>query len=226
MGTMMDKENNYSLLTQKESAFKKIKEGILSSRWSLGSRLVERQLCAELGVSRTPIREAFSRLEREGLVELIPQWGVFVKKLSKSDILEIYEVRDALEGLAVRLAAKNAEENDIKTIRDMFRKMEKALENANFKELNEADNAFHFSIIKASHNKKLLDFVSMCHINVFNMPGNGNPPDYASQQRSMDEHRKILQNMVNKKGKEAEEALRKHLKNAKNRAEEQIHQEP
>jgi DNA-binding GntR family transcriptional regulator len=84
-----------------------LREAIVGNLMKPGSRLLEIQLSRQLGVSRTPLREAFAQLEREGLVTIVPRVGVFVREVTQKDIDEIYAVRAALEGLAVELAAKN-----------------------------------------------------------------------------------------------------------------------
>jgi DNA-binding GntR family transcriptional regulator len=216
---MRQESNVYPPPTQREIAFQKIREGILLSKWSPGSRLVERQLCREFGVSRTPVREAFNQLAKEGLVELVPQWGVFVKKLRKEEILEMYEVRGALERLAINLAADRATSEDIKRMESSLTEMREALSRRNYGRLNTADNMFHLSIIQASHNKKLIEMASMCQLHVFNMPGDGQAPDSAEQEKSLTEHARILEHLTNKNWRAAEKTLRAHLRNARDKTE-------
>ncbi|MGA2552546.1 MAG: GntR family transcriptional regulator [Burkholderiaceae bacterium] len=88
-----------------------LREAIVDNLLPPGSRLLEIQLAKQLGVSRTPVREAFAQLEREGLVTVIPRVGVFVREVTLRDVDEIYTVRAALEGLAVELAAQKI--NDV-----------------------------------------------------------------------------------------------------------------
>jgi DNA-binding GntR family transcriptional regulator len=87
-----------------------LREAIVGNLLSPGSRLLEIQLAKQLGVSRTPVREAFAQLEREGLVTIIARVGVFVREITVRDVDEIYTVRAALEGLAVELAAKSMDD--------------------------------------------------------------------------------------------------------------------
>ncbi len=86
-----------------------LREAIVGNLLKPGSRLLETQLSQQLGVSRTPLREAFVQLEREGLVTIIARVGVFVREVSEVDIEEIYTVRAALESLAVELAAQKVD---------------------------------------------------------------------------------------------------------------------
>ncbi|HEY4067149.1 MAG TPA: GntR family transcriptional regulator [Burkholderiaceae bacterium] len=87
-----------------------LREAIVGNLLAPGSRLLEIQLAGQLGVSRTPVREAFAQLEREGLVTIIARVGVFVREVTVRDVDEIYTVRAALEGLAVELAARNMDD--------------------------------------------------------------------------------------------------------------------
>jgi DNA-binding GntR family transcriptional regulator len=87
-----------------------LREAIVGNLLAPGSRLLEIQLAKQLGVSRTPVREAFAQLEREGLVTIVARVGVFVREVTTRDVDEIYTVRAALEGLAVALAAKNIDD--------------------------------------------------------------------------------------------------------------------
>ena len=86
-----------------------LRERILSGEISPGVRLVEDHIAAELGVSRSPVREALRALETEGLVELSPRRGVFVAAVSQEDAVQIFEAREALESFAARLAARNTQ---------------------------------------------------------------------------------------------------------------------
>jgi DNA-binding GntR family transcriptional regulator len=87
-----------------------LREAIVGNLLTPGSRLLEIQLAKQLGVSRTPVREAFAQLEREGLVTIVARVGVFVREVTTRDVDEIYTVRAALEGLAVALAAQNIDD--------------------------------------------------------------------------------------------------------------------
>lgn len=88
-------------------AYEVIKRKIVNGEITPGTKLQEDRLAEELGISRTPIREALSRLAQEGLVEIIPRRGTYVVEFSLFDIVHLLEIREALEGMAARLAATN-----------------------------------------------------------------------------------------------------------------------
>lgn len=94
--------------TLREKTVERLRESILNQFFAPGERLIERELCELTGVSRTSVREALRQLESEGLIETIPNRGPVVTSLSLEDAMQIYEVREALEGLAARLFVKRA----------------------------------------------------------------------------------------------------------------------
>ena len=120
-------------------------------------RLDERQLAADLGVSRTPVREALAQLEREGFVRSIPRRGVYVVRKTKSEVIELITAWAALESMAARLATGNAGEQEISALRQMFATFEGGAEQAKLDEYSEVNIEFHQAIIRMSHNRVLID---------------------------------------------------------------------
>jgi DNA-binding GntR family transcriptional regulator len=112
-------------------------------------RLDERQLSQELGVSRTPIREALGYLEQEGLVRSVPRRGVFVVRKSKAEILEMVLVWAAIEGMAARLAATRATDADLARLRHLFDAFETD-PSAHLHEYSQANTEFHKAIVAMS----------------------------------------------------------------------------
>ncbi len=114
-------------------------------------KLDERKLAEELGVSRTPVREAISRLEQEGLVQTIPRRGAFVVRKSKREILEMICVWAALEGMAARLATKHATDKELASLRKLFTTFDDADETgAQIDEYSETNTEFHQAIMRLS----------------------------------------------------------------------------
>ena len=111
-------------------------------------RLDERQLSEDLGVSRTPIREAMTVLEQEGFVRSVPRRGIFVVRKTKREIIEMITVWAALEGMAARLAAVRANGADLKALRRLFNEFEQELPEAHMHEYSNANIAFHQAIIR------------------------------------------------------------------------------
>lgn len=114
-------------------------------------RLDKQQLAQDLGVSRTPIREAIARLEQEGFVRTIPRKGVFVVRKSKDEIIEMITVWAALESMAARLITEHASDEEIASLRKMFATFENDQVQAKIDEYSEANIRFHQAILKMSH---------------------------------------------------------------------------
>lgn len=113
-------------------------------------RLDERQLSQDLGVSRTPIREAMSVLEQEGLVRTAPRKGVFVVRKTKAEIIEMITVWAALESMAARLITRDASDEEIAALRRMFATFEDNQVQANIDEYSDANVRFHSAILRMS----------------------------------------------------------------------------
>jgi DNA-binding GntR family transcriptional regulator len=137
----------------KDKVYRALKEAILSMN-IYGSaeeiRLDERQLSAQLGVSRTPIREAISRLEQEGFVRIVQRKGVFVVRKTKREIVEMITVWAALEGMAARLITQNATDPEIAELRRMFATFENDELRAHIDEYSESNIRFHHKILQMS----------------------------------------------------------------------------
>lgn len=114
-------------------------------------RLDERQLSEELGVSRTPVREALCRLENEGFVRTVPRRGAFVARKSKKEILEMILVWAALESMAARLITERASDDEIASLRRMFESYEGDRIDAHIDEYSESNIEFHRALLRISH---------------------------------------------------------------------------
>ena len=147
-------------LSLKDKVYQALKDAILSMNIYSGQaelRLDERQLSADLGVSRTPVREAFTRLEQEGFVRIQQRRGVFVVRKSKQEILEMISVWAALEGMAARLATANASAEEIQDLRRLFVTFENNKLRARIDEYSEANIRFHQQILQMSKNRLIVD---------------------------------------------------------------------
>ena len=150
-------------------AYTEIRESIISNADNSGDVLSEQQIAQELGISRTPVREALAILENEGLVEIRRGIGAFVKPLSYEDILNIFEVRRPLEDLAVKSAIHFITEEDIRTMRERFTAMLAQCENnepMDAAEFAGLDADFHDMIIERSKNPYVQRFMRTINSNV------------------------------------------------------------
>jgi len=120
-------------------------------------RLDERQLASDLGVSRTPVREALAQLEREGFVRSIPRRGIYVVRKTRSEVIELITAWAALESMSARLATQSASDQEISALRQMFATFEGGAEQAKLDEYSDVNIEFHQAIIRMSHNGVLID---------------------------------------------------------------------
>jgi DNA-binding GntR family transcriptional regulator len=142
-------------LTLWQRVYEYLREEILSERLQPGTELQEVALSEELGVSRGPIREAIGRLAAEGLVTVRPRRGALVRSLSKDEFLELYQVREALEMMAVRLAVPKLEAGDLGELEELIGIMSRHAERGEVTEFFEANVAFHARLFEASGNERL-----------------------------------------------------------------------
>lgn len=135
--------------------FHKIREDILSGVYKQKEELKETALAQDLGVSRTPVREALRQLELEGLVSIIPNKGAYVTGISAKDISDIYNIRSLLEGLCARWAVEYITEYQLEELEEITYLFEFHAEKAHYDQLLELDNKFHEVLYEASNSKIL-----------------------------------------------------------------------
>src|SRR5512138_3886246 len=119
-------------------------------------RLDERRLAQDLGISRTPVREAMAQLEREGFVRSVPRRGIYVVRKTKQEVIELIQAWAALESMAARLITEHASDEDIAGLRRMFATFEGDKLHAKLDDYSEVNIAFHQSIIELSGNRALI----------------------------------------------------------------------
>ena len=200
---------NFSL---KDRTYQALKETIAQINIYEGDgepRLDERQLSEDLGVSRTPVREAIARLEQEGLVRVVPRRGVFVARKSKQEILEMIIVWAALESMAARLITERAADKEIANLRDLFATTENDQIRANIDEYSSMNIRFHQGIIGLSKSQLLISmtdnlFIHMRSIRVRTI-GEGD-----RAQRSIIDHMNIIEALEKRDPDLAEQLSREH----------------
>ena len=144
-------------LTLWQRVYDHLRGEILSGRLAPGAELAEVALSEQLGVSRGPLREAIGRLASEGLVSVRPRRGAVVRSLSKEEFLELYQVREALEMVAVRLAVPRLGAEDVAALEELVATMAAHAERDEVAAFFEANSAFHVRLVEASGNAKLLE---------------------------------------------------------------------
>lgn len=191
-------------------AYNQIKNLIIKNRIEPNTLLVERQLSEQLGVSRTPIREALKRLTSEGLTEFIPGKGVFVSNLTFEDFINISEVREALEGMAAKLCTLKKDEKVIETLEKNLDALEEALNSGDYDQSVEYDIQFHHILISGAKNPKLENLLNGIYDQI-NRFAFFSVSDVERQRMSLRQHRKVLEAIKNDDANLAEKLIRDHI---------------
>ncbi len=201
-----------------------IKERILKGEYHIGEKLIENQIAEELRVSRTPIREALRQLEKEGLVESVPNRGAFVLGLTKQDIEDIYAVRAAVEVLAADWAVRRITEEELAGLREIFELMEFYSEKQNSEKVLELNKEFHQIIYHASGSRFLSQLLKSYQEYV---EETRKATVYCSKNLPviLEEHRNIFEAICERNAKLAKERLSAHLSNSQKRAEQSMKME-
>ena len=196
----------------KDRIYEALKETIASMNIYEGTgepRLDERQLSEDLGVSRTPVREAIARLEQEGLVRIVPRRGVFVARKTKKEILEMITVWAALESMAARLITQNATDEEIASLRTLFATMENDIAQANIDEYSGMNIRFHQAIIKLSKSKLLATMTETLFIHMRSIRAR-TIGENDRVQRSIIDHMNIIKALEGRDADLAERLSREH----------------
>jgi DNA-binding GntR family transcriptional regulator len=172
-------------------------------------RLDERQLASDLGISRTPVREAMAQLEREGFVRSVPRRGIYVVRKTRAEVMELITAWAALESMAARLITQNASDQEIAELRAMFARFENGELHARLDEYSEVNIEFHQTIIRMSRNRVLIDLAEnlFTHMRMIRRKTIGEDDRAA---RSIRDHMNIIQALEARDTARAEDLVRNH----------------
>lgn len=190
-----------------------MKQKIIDGGYQNGESLIEQKLSLEYGVSRTPIREALHRLEREGLVRIVPNKGAVVSGVTESEIGDVYNIRMRIESMAAYLAAENRTEEQLKELEEAVELFEFYVAKGNDGQMSETDFRFHDVIYAASHSRPIQNILSGLHNYIkrvrrksLSIPGRA--------QSALAEHKGILEAIRARDGFRAQELTYQHIRNA------------
>jgi DNA-binding GntR family transcriptional regulator len=133
----------------------RLREDIFAGRLEPGTELSEAALARQFGTSRGPLREALGRLASEGLVTITPRRGAMVTQLSRQEFIDAYQVREALETLAIRLAVPLMSDGEVAHLRELCELMERAARNDEVHVFFDTNNSFHEALVRGSRNDRL-----------------------------------------------------------------------
>ncbi len=209
------KEFHNSLST---SLFEDIRENILSGKYQAGEKITENRVCQEFGVSRTPVREAFKQLELEGLITNIPNRGAYVLGFSKRDIQDIYEIRKAVEIIAIKWAIERIDSDELSELQEAYDLMEFYTMKNEQGKMMETNTRFHEIIYKSTRSRFLEQILKSYQIYIYKTKKVALQSE-AYLQDVLEEHKRILTSIYNKDFSEGEKAVFQHISNAQKRAE-------
>lgn len=205
-----DVSDKYSL---RGRVFHKIRDDILSGKYKENEELKEVAIGQELGVSRTPVREALRQLELEGLVQIIPNRGAFVTGIQANDVRDIYAIRSKLEGLCARWACEHITKEQIEELEENVYLAQFHINKGNMDQIAELDNQFHSVLYAACCSKMLEHLLIDYHQYVLRIRKRTlSTPERA--QKSNDEHISILNAIKDNNADLAEQLADEHMNTA------------
>lgn len=194
----------------REIVYESLRKTIISGIIPVGERIVEKEYAERLNISRTPVREALSRLEMEELVEYLPRVGMVIKRISVEDVIEIYKIRHNLEVLATTTAMENITKDEIKEIEDLLTLTEQKNEEGDVEEVIRLFGEFNSSIYKASRMKRLAGMISRLN-EYLQRFRNISISEDERREKALKEHREILEAIVHKDKVGIEDIIKRHL---------------
>jgi len=194
----------------REQVYRKLKESILNVMLEPNKRLIEEKLAAEMGTSRTPVREAIQKLEKEGLIHKLPRGGFAVNVIADEDIEEVFGVRSVLEGYAGYLATLRATEEDLRAMESIVKRQEICLDNGETDEIIRLNTDFHDILYACAKSKKLIaiindlrDFIFRYRILILRYEGMATI--------AIQDHKDMIALMKAKNARQVEKLVRKHI---------------
>ena len=201
-----------SYLPLRDEVFYELRDRILKGELKPGDRLLEIRLAEQLGVSRTPVREALRLLEKEGLAVNIPRRGAQVARMTQKDLSDVLELREVLDDLAITKACTNINDEIIKKLNDALAVFKEAVSGGDLSEIVSADEAFHNVIYEAADNPRLMSLLDNLKEQMYRFRF-----AYVKGEKNYDvlirEHQLMIDGLKDKDEKSVKETMRTHLKN-------------
>ncbi|MBP3603759.1 MAG: GntR family transcriptional regulator [Lachnospiraceae bacterium] len=193
--------------------FNRLREDILSGKYKEHEELKEVAIGEELGVSRTPVREAFRQLELEGLIQIVPNKGAYVTGITAKDVKDIYMIRSSLEGMCARLVTENITEEQLEELEENVYLASYHAAKGHMEQMAELDTRFHHILYEACDSKMLQNLLEDFHQYVMRV----RRKTLSTKERgiaSNEEHKLIMEAIKAKNPDEAERLANMHMNNA------------
>lgn len=204
--------NMDAYLPLRDVVFNTLREAILKGELKPGERLMELQLAARLGVSRTPIREAIRMLEQEGLAVTIPRKGAEVAKMTEKDMEDVLQVREALDELAATIACEQMTQEQLNELMRAMHEFEESTKTGNVKKIAESDVRFHDIIYQATENPKLVSILNNLREQMYRYR-----VEYLKDEKNypmlLKEHQEIAEGLASKNKDKVTAMMHQHVAN-------------
>jgi DNA-binding GntR family transcriptional regulator len=197
-----------------QKVYEAIRDAILEEAYEPGQALPEVPLARRYGVARTRIRQVLQRLERDMLVEIVPARGAFVKPISMTEFQEIFEIREALEGIAARLAARKRRDEEIDDLLQRFEALRQDATSGSGKDKILLGGSLHEFVLRSAGNKKIVAILSPLQMQVTRIWRRGLVLSPERIEKAFQEHLEILGFLKAKDEAMAELKMREHIANA------------
>jgi DNA-binding GntR family transcriptional regulator len=208
-----------------QKVYEMLKSMIIERKLTPGEKIFQDKLAQELGVSRTPLVNALKKLEHEKLVSAIPRRGFFVRLVSQKEMLQIFELREVLEGLAARRAATCISDAQIKKLKRFFKNVNISDNPEDVKKYGEEDRQFHNFLIEVGGKELLASILQTYNIITFSYQLNRIAGLIRPPKETLHEHLAIIEAICAKDPLRAEEAARIHLVNSAKRLRKELEEE-
>ena len=194
----------------RDIVFKTLREAIITGDLQPGERLMEIKLANELGVSRTPVREAIRKLELEGLVIMTARKGAEVAPINEKDLKEVLEIRKSLESLACELSCRNVKDTDIRKLRSINQEIARGVDTEDIELITQKDVEFHEIINTLTDNQRLIQMLHQLKEHIFRYRFEY-IKEMKNKQTIVDEHNRIIDAIASKDPKKASSEIEQHI---------------
>ncbi|RAS72790.1 GntR family transcriptional regulator [Priestia endophytica] len=209
----MNKKTNLIQPPLSEIVANELKRRIWEGEIEFGDRLMEPDLSANLGVSRSSLREALQLLEHEGLVVSAPRRGTFVNKFEKKDLKEIYEARLLIEVYAFEKAVQNIKEEDIKELESKVQRMKESIQGGKWDEILNLDLEFHAYVVNLCNNATMIKFYNLILVQIRTFLSRLSR-HYPNLESLYEEHKEMLEAIKTRDEKVVKEKVIEHIQDA------------
>jgi DNA-binding GntR family transcriptional regulator len=204
----------YNMSKQTDSAYQYIKQRILDGSYKPAQKLNEIELAEAIGVSRNTVKKALLNLQQENLVEIEDNRGAFVKSYTLDEVKNYLEIREVLEGLVARKAARNISDTEINQLKEILERMSLCIRDNRLDEYSDCNHEFHKVIYNTSKNEEAVELITIIrtqliryHFRTILVPGRN--------QESYKDHQRIFEALKARDENQAEEAIRNHIANVR-----------